>query len=601
MKVSATTDGPMRRRDLVVLFVAALAIRAVYLWQLRGYDFAEILILDPRAYDSEARRILAGGSFPEPFYQAPFYAYFLAGIYAVFGHSFAAVRIIQVVLGSVAVVLTADLGGRLFGRGAGLVAGVLSLLYGVFPLYEGQIMKTSVSILFAVLLLWLLEPARRVALGVARSALAGVVLGLSILSRENLLLFLPAGAFVIYRGAARSDGRGGAARGAAAFCAATLATLVPALVHNVRAGHEWILVTSQGGQNFYIGNHHAATGTYCNPPFVRPDPLYERLDFHSEAERRAGRTLSATEASDFWYLESMKQVIAEPGRAFRLLGKKALLVFNGIELPDNESLYAMRDSLPILKLLPLSFAVLVPLAMLEAILARKRAGELLFLHLFVAVNFAALALFFVVSRYRVTIAPVLIVLAGAALVRLGAWARAARPRPLAASAAFLVAAMAPLSVPDLAGFDPRDYRSINHFLNAGEMYASTGRLDEAIISYRSAIAFADTIAMLHMKLGKTLFAAGRFGEAHGAFERAVALQPESPDARNGLGIVLGQAGETARAEQEFLAANRMFPTWAAPLENLAYLYEITGDSLRRANTLAALARLRPARAGESRK
>jgi hypothetical protein len=61
----------LRRRDLVLLLVAALAIRGVYLAQLGGYDLADVLILDPRAYDAEAQRILAGGTFPHPFYQAP--------------------------------------------------------------------------------------------------------------------------------------------------------------------------------------------------------------------------------------------------------------------------------------------------------------------------------------------------------------------------------------------------------------------------------------------------------------------------------------------------------------------------------------------------
>ena len=59
-----------------------------------------------------------------------------------------------------------------------------------------------------------------------------------------------------------------------------------------------------------------------------------------------------------------------------------------------------------------------------------------------------------------------------------------------------------------------------------------------------------------------------------------------------------EAGETARAEQELLAASRLYPTWAAPLENLAHLYEITGDTVKRANALAALGRLRPAGPGE---
>jgi tetratricopeptide (TPR) repeat protein len=546
-----------------------------------------VLILDPRAYDAEAQRILAGGSFPEPFYQAPLYAYFLAAIYAIFGRSFLAVRIVQVLLGAASVVLTADLAGRLFGRAAGLAAAALALLYGVVLLYEGQIMKTTLTIFLSVALLRLLEPARRGPIGDARSALAGLVLGLGVLTRENLLLFVPAAAAALFL-------LGRTARAPLVFAAAALAAMAPATIHNLRAGGELILVTSQGGQNFYIGNHRGATGSYANPPFVRPDPLHERADFHAEAERREGRRLSATEVSDFWYLEAMREMFADPGRAARLLGRKALLFLGGVELPDNESLYAMRDEATILRALPLSFAVLVPLAALGAFLSRAQWRDHLLLHLFVAVNAVTLILFFVVSRYRAAVAPALMVFAGAALVQLGAWARERRARPLAASGALLVAAMAPLSIPDVAGFDPRDYGSINHHLNRADMYGETGRAEEAIAEYRAAIALNPDIATVRYRLGRTLVDVGRVDEARAEFERAIAIQPSLPDAHNGLGILLAQRGETRRAEEEFVTASRLYPSWVGPLENLARLYEMTGDAARRDAVRAAIAKLRPA-------
>lgn len=471
---------------------------------------------------------------------------------------------------------------------------VLALLYGVFPFYDAQIMKTSLTIFLSVGLLWLLEPVRRGPLPARRAALAGVALGLGILTRENLVLFVPFGALVVW--AAGRD-----RRGALFFTAAALATLLPATLHNWRASGEFILVTSQGGQNFYIGNHAQATGTYANPVFVRPDPQFERADFHAEGERRAGRRLSANEASTFWYLESLKEMLDDPGRAVRLLGKKVLIVLGGIELPDNESLYALRDAVPLLRVLPLSFAVLTPLALLGALLTRPRWREMLFLHMFVVVNLATLVLFFVVSRYRVAVAPAFMILAAPALLALAGWARRAEARPLALSGLVVLGTMAPCSLPDLAGFDPRDYRSVNHYANRARMYAGAGRDAEAIEAYRSALRQNDQVAVLHYELGTLLVKAGRLEEARAEMERSVAIRPEAPNTRNDLGIVLAELGEAGRAEAQFVEAARLSPDWEAPLGNLARLYESRGDSARRAEVLERMAELRRAAAMRERR
>jgi 4-amino-4-deoxy-L-arabinose transferase-like glycosyltransferase len=609
--------GPAAR-DFLLIGAAAALVRAVYLAQLGGYDLADVLILDPRAYDAEAQRILAGQPLPVAFYQAPFYSYFLAALYTLFGRSFLAVRLVQMALGVATVLLTVRLASRLFGRSAGVVAGVMAILYGVLPYYEGQIMKTSMTVFLALLVLTLLEPlvggragegevegrrpvAPRYSLGgrrpstspspalggadeepepasrwagFGRAFLAGGVLGLAVLTRENLILFAPAGAALLYMRTRR-------AAPAALFVLGAALAILPVTLHNYRAEGEWILVTSQGGQNFYIGNHAQATGTYANPMFVRPDPLYERSDFHMEAERRTGGPLTSGEASSFWYAEALKEMIAQPARVLALLARKLVIVFEGVERPDNESLYTMRDETPVLDALSLSIATIAPLGFLGMILARQRAGELLFLHLFVLVNVLALVLFFVVSRYRVALAPVLIIFAAHSLVRMASWARARRARALAAAALVLAVPTAVLSEPEWAGPDPRDYHSTNFYLNRARIYAAGERLGEAAASYESAIALADTLAFLRFEYADVLRKLERGDEARRELAKAVQIRPEFPTARNNLGILLAEGGDWPAAEREFREAARLAPGWSDPLQNLARLYDMTGNAQAR--------------------
>jgi len=65
-----------------IVFVIALAVRLVHLWQMREAPFFSVLLGDSRGYDEWARRIAAGEWLgTDVFYQAPLYPYFLAVIY----------------------------------------------------------------------------------------------------------------------------------------------------------------------------------------------------------------------------------------------------------------------------------------------------------------------------------------------------------------------------------------------------------------------------------------------------------------------------------------------------------------------------------------
>src|ERR1700674_3783215 len=81
-------------RSTIGVFLVALVVRLIHVWQLRRSPFFDILLGDAHGYDEWARRI-AGGEWMgrDVFYQAPLYPYFLGVIYAGVGHSLLAVRV----------------------------------------------------------------------------------------------------------------------------------------------------------------------------------------------------------------------------------------------------------------------------------------------------------------------------------------------------------------------------------------------------------------------------------------------------------------------------------------------------------------------------
>jgi Flp pilus assembly protein TadD len=75
------------------------------------------------------------------------------------------------------------------------------------------------------------------------------------------------------------------------------------------------------------------------------------------------------------------------------------------------------------------------------------------------------------------------------------------------------------------------------------------------------------------KYANFLFDSGKFSEAASWFEKVVALQPDSPDAKTDLGTALWNAGQKDKAMEQYQAALKIDPKNMATLHNLTIVYE----------------------------
>ena len=95
----------------VGVFVLALALRLIHLFEIVDQPWFAMTLGDALAYDEWAREIAGGDGLGDRiFYQAPLYPYFLAAIYALAGHDLLVVRIVQALLGSAACALLVPTG-----------------------------------------------------------------------------------------------------------------------------------------------------------------------------------------------------------------------------------------------------------------------------------------------------------------------------------------------------------------------------------------------------------------------------------------------------------------------------------------------------------
>ena len=551
---------------LGAIVLLAAVIRAVWFADLGSYELRNDLQLDPAAYHAQAEAILSGeGPAPGlPYYQAPLYPYFLAALYTLGGPNFDTVRAVHMLLGLLTLVVIAGIGALTFGRPAGLIAALAGALYAPFPFYEAQVMKTSLGLFLAVAGVYALLRSRS-----ARWALAaGFVLGLAALVRENLLLLVAGGAIALWWGA--RAGSGSRKRAILLLVGGAIA-VAPVTIRNAIHSGEFIVVTSQGGQNFYIGNNELARGVYTALPFVRPDPRYEQADFKAEGNRRAGEALSPARLSRFWFGEALGWMQSNPQGAANLWGKKFLLFWNDLEIPDNENFYYLRDRFVSLRLIPLTFGAIAPFAILGMLISLRRFRERFPLYLGVGAALIPLVAFYIFSRYRLGAVPFLLIFAAAGGVNL--WEMIRQKRVAAAALSLMVLSIGWVGANrlDPIAFNPRLDGFVPLHVNRAMLFVERGEGARAIDEYKSAAALAPENGVVRKKLAELYRKEGMHAEAEEAFAAAVRLLPSDAAVRNDLAVILLQQGRIEEAEKLLREAIRIDPSAEGARHNLERL------------------------------
>ena len=586
----------------VLLFLVALAVRLIYLSQIQSFPFTHHLSLDAASYDRLARAIASGDWLGDKvFYQAPLYPYFLAVLYKSFAaHHLNLVRLIQLILGAFNCVMVAWIARKLFDRKTAIWSGALMAGYGILVFYEGAIGKDGISIFVMDLallgLIWSLQ--RRVWYG---WFLSGAALGCSILTRGNLVLLLP---FIILWMVivlkAHSPQRIFGAVGA--LVAGGALFIVPVTIRNYVVGHDFVLTTSQAGQNFYIGNNPMARGFFENPPHIRLNPKYEEADFRAEALRRTKRKfMKPSEISNYWFKEGVQFIQTHPGKALRLLLRKTAMFWNRFEIPDNYNYYFVRHKVLILRILFLSFGIIAPLGLFGLFLARKLPGTWLFI-IFIFGYMASIVPFHMASRYRLPIVPVLIVFAGYTLarashaVRAGAFKKIILGLVSVAAIAMIVnwkvvdetgTFKAPLTDLGVIAAEAGDYdKAMSYYeealeidphyapalYNTGNALVEQGQFDKAVAAYQKVLEADPEFLVAYENLGKSYIKIGRFEEALETFDRVLSLRPDFVRALVGKGIAYHSKGQYHKAIQAYQEAIARQPDLAEAYYNLACAY-----------------------------
>jgi len=449
-----------RGRSLLAIFAVALLVRVLYVVSIRHAFFFDHLVTEPAFYDGWARSIVAGQAPVRlPFDEAPGFAYFVALVYAIAGHSVDAVALVQAVLRALGCAAIAAVARRSGGALAGWLAGGIAALYGPFIYFTGQLEPATLAVCATSLAL-LATPAADAPS--RRWILAGSAWALAIVVRSELALAVP---FAIAH-AWSTAGR----RMAARVALAPVALVVLSLAANTIASGHPVLLTTGAGVNLWLGNNPDADGVN---PFVH-GPLAD--------------VVHEVEASTTDPVERDRAFRGHAQLSAALLVKKLVWTFSSRELPNAADIHWQTEQSWVYHRpwFPLSFALVFPLAIAGALLLGRRWRDQLVLLGPIAAGLAACVVFVTCARFRLVMIPSLIVLAASALEPL---ARSLRgplrdPRPSARLALGLSLAVI-VSWPSY--YDVAHFRVAQIDINTGELEAAAGHLESAELYLRSGV------------------------------------------------------------------------------------------------------------------
>jgi len=255
----------------VVLAILAVAVEAALLW-IAHRPIPRVLLGDEGMYWRGAEALASGAEWAPESLWPPLQFHFLGWIVAATGGSRLAVEIVQTLLLVAAAALLYLLTKRLTDSrlAAGIAAG-LALIYPPLVASAHHLWPEPLHLALFLGLLWILEARADRPIWLV---VAGVLLGLALLTKSLLLPFVP----VLLLLPLMADGRGAGnwrrrLLGVALVAGAAALTLAPTL-HGNRQRGAGVLIADSGPFNLWVGLNDSSRRSFVDPVVAREYRIY---------------------------------------------------------------------------------------------------------------------------------------------------------------------------------------------------------------------------------------------------------------------------------------------------------------------------------------
>jgi len=617
---SGLGSGPSAGRRIRPRWAVPVSIAVISAWWLLVWATLEpsvltrVPILDELFYLREGAAIADGQWFTDqPFFMSPVYPYLVAvsgsgqapGPDGVLSEPPVGLRLVQALAWAAVAWLLFGAARRLL-RSRGLspraatrwayLPPLLFLLYRPAAVFVSTALleiplALAVTAYLYVISSWVGDgPTDRAGSGTVRYLGAGLLVGLAALLRPHAILLLLAGWLVLRRRARRDR---------MLLVIGALALLLPVMAFNSARVGRPAGISLNAGLNLYIGQGPAATGLFTTFTGFDAEEDPAGVDYLSG---RLGRRVDGPgEADRIWLREAWRSITAAPVRAVGLWLRKVWLHIQGWEIAQITPLDSWSRAAPPLRLLIVPFGLISALALWGLVFPGWREPGLRPWIVGLGLLVGGQSFFFVVTRYRLTVVPILCLLAGLGCVeglaavaprwrrRLGFVTEAPRSaagrRRLQAVVALVVALLAvqPWGLAEVRRFwtavsaENEAVRWSRWALrDDAEPQQRTAALEQAERYYHRSLATEPGRWLAYRGLARTLIAAGQPDAAIASLEDGI-VRARNPELLNReLILLLLQQERLEEALVEIPAYLRDHPHDADILHNYVVLLGKTG-------------------------
>ena len=506
-------------KPLYFILLFGLVIRILYLITYSTLPDWDHLTIDNNYHHNWALSILSGNVTGDTtYFRAPFYIFYLAGIYKLFGVSLLAVRIFSLIPAMISLIFTYKITKQIFSKQIGYIAAVIHAVYPLIFYFEFELLLDSLFLLLMQIAIFYF-----IRWYDSKSSLhiviSGLFLGIGAITRPTILVILPVLFLTIIL--IKISFKEKVVSLLLLIFSISLIVL-PVTYRNYKKSHEFVLIASQGGINFYIGNNESADGISA----ALPEPLgmnwrIKQISYLAEQDKK--RNLKQSEISDYWMQKGINWIKEHPGDFLKLYIKKLYYSIGNKEISNNRYLDYYFNKVYLLKYNYLSFGMLFGLTLLTVFLTAASNRKVLIIAGIITVYIAVSALFFFSSRFRLPLLPLFISLGSYSLCAIQDLLKRNKSKGFAAL--LLVIIISLISYIPIFSYPVKS--AANSYISNGIYYSSINDNQKALDSFERAYTIDNRLKELNQNIGAVYIRMGMLDSALYYLKHEKELYPQS--------------------------------------------------------------------------
>lgn len=580
-----------RLRAIHFILLIGLGLRLLSCYEMsKNNPLFDLPIVDAKEYVDDAtfynevNWLGGGGSYFHP----PGYSYFIGLIFLFFGKSLVAIRLVQIGMDVVNIYLLFLIAQKIFDTRTGLLSALLYAVYVRSIQYSIEILPPVFVIFLLLASIYYLVHIHQTSEGengIVRLSLSAFLLGLLVITLPNFLLAIPV--FLLWIMFLPSFSPKKKVIWVSAFLLLSLFPTFSTALRNRLVADEGLLISRNGGINFFIGNNPDIKKTVGATPGIEWDKLL-MLPYHTE------RITDFQEQDNFFNRKAVEYVLNDPAGWLKLMCKKTLWYFNAYEFPRNFDVCHFAGYSFVTKYPLFNLSILMPLALagmalcLLQVFRKYKTGpppgpgtdtlvhaNSLFLIGIIAVYSFSIILVFIAARYRLPVIPLMVLFASVFLIHMYELIKQKKTQELILPILFL--GLFAFITQQKFFFEEYPHKVspvftnmliANTLINAGERTEGKKYLDKAVQDLPVDASTDD----VYFELGHYYRGANEKEKAKKCFYKSVELDPTHYKSWNSLGFDLKMEGDFPEAIRCLKKGIEIAPCFPELYQNLADCY-----------------------------